>query len=103
MNKVIAADPNSAEAAQAKALIEQLKKGSSSSEDPDSSTSVFLSFSNELIDVGVRRLDRSGLLPHLHRVGELSFPRQQHALHHPRKRVVRLDRASPCSGRRARR
>ena len=27
MNKVIAADPNSAEAAQAKALIEQLKKG----------------------------------------------------------------------------
>jgi len=27
MNKVIAAEPNSAEAAQAKALIEQLKKG----------------------------------------------------------------------------
>ena len=48
-------------------------------------------FSNELIDVGVRRLDRSGLLPHLHRFRELPFPRQQHALHHPRKRVVRLD------------
>ena len=27
MNKVIAVDPNSAEAAQAKSLIEQLKKG----------------------------------------------------------------------------
>ena len=91
MNKVIAAEPNSAEAAQAKALIEQLKKGIGSGGAVTHRFRLFSSFSNELIDVRVRRLDRSGLLPHLHRLGELPFPRQQHALHHPRKRVIRLD------------
>ncbi len=116
MNKVIAVDPNSAEAAQAKALDRAAEEGlaraqgagigvragsAASSPKPQDSS---LSFSNELIDVGVRRLDLIGPSSTSadDRVGELPFPRQQHALHHPRKRVVRLDRSSPCSERVAR-